>query len=286
MSRHVFVRDLVPVKLALLLLAVCAIWMAGCGSSIDEVGPGPVGPGDVGPGEVGPGAVGPGEVGPVDAEAGQPGSGNIVTEPRTGLGFTRVLFESVGDVTVTRGAEHSIVVEADDNLLGYLETTVEEDILRVSTTENMDIAPSRSPQFRITMPEVSEVELSGVGNVDVDVVDSEIFSVALTGVGDITVGSVDVDLLLFDVSGVGNVTLEGKASEQRGVVHGPCQYLAEDLETERTMLQASGGSSTVIWVTVSLDVEAVDLADVAFYGSPDVSQTVGDLASITALGQR
>ncbi len=282
MSRHVVVRDSGSAKLAQLLLAACAIWMAGCGSSIDEVGPGPVGPGEVGPGEIDPGPVGP--VGPVDVESGQPGSGNIVTESRTGTGFSRVLFGSVGQVTVTRGAERSIVVEADDNLLGFLETSVEDDILRISTTGQID--PSRFPRFLITMPEVTEVELGGVGNIDVDVVDSEVFSVALTGVGNITLASVDVDLLLFDLSGVGNVTLEGRAAQQRGVVQGSCRYLAEDLETERTALQASGRSSTVIWVTESLDVEAVDLADVAFYGSPDVSQAVGDLASISALGQR
>jgi hypothetical protein len=163
---------------------------------------------------------------------------------------------------------------------------VEGDILRIRTATGVDIAPSRTPVYRVGLPTVTEVELSGVGRIDVEAMESELAGVTLTGVGDIVVRSVDVDLLLFDVSGVGSVTIEGTADEQRGVVAGLARLEAGDLESRAAMLQASGDGHAIVWVTDELDLDLVDAAVVEYYGTPVVSQSTGDLSSVTALGPK
>ncbi len=250
---------------------VCALWLTACAVSVEEDGPGPMEP------------VGP--VGTVGDEAGEPGSGNIVRDERNGGRITRVLFESEGVVLIESGPEVSLMVEADENLLTHLETAVEEDILRIQTTAGVDIAPSRPPRYHIVLPELTEVELSGVGEIDVDFAGSEILSVSLSGVGDISLRNVDVDLLLYDLSGVGSVSVEGRAEEQRGSVAGQCEFLAAGLTSDRAAIQASGGGSAVISVESRLDVSAIDTAGVEYYGSPVVIDEVEGLATVTALGE-
>ncbi len=251
---------------------VCALWLTACAVSVEEDGPGPMEP------------VGP--VGKIGDEAGEPGSGNIVRDERNGGRITRVHFGSEGVVLIESGPEASLAVEADDNLLTYLETVVEDDILRIQTREGVDIAPSRPPRFHVMLPELTEVELSGAGGIDVDFAESEILSISLTGVGDISVRNVDVDLLLYDLSGVGSLSVEGRAEEQRGSVAGQCRFLAADLTSDRAMIQASGGGSAVISVVDHLDVSAIDTASVEYYGSPIVSEDLDGLATVSGLGER
>ena len=251
---------------------VCAFLLVGCTESVEQEGPGPVGP------------VGP--VGTVGDEVGEPGSGVIVSEDRDAGDVTRVWFGSEGEVRISVGAEASLTVEADDNLLRHLESTVEEDILLIRTAEGIDIAPSRPPRFHIVLPEVGEIELSGVGDIEVESVESQILSVALSGVGDVTLRHVDVDLLLFDLTGVGSVSIAGTAEDQNGQVGGQCNYFAADLVSERARLQASGGGYAVISVLSRLSVSATDNGAVEYYGSPSVTQELGDLGSVTSLGER
>lgn len=254
---------------------VCALVIASCSSTGDLPGPGPIDP-------VGP--VGP--IGPVGSEEGLEGSGTIVSEMREGDGFTRVLFAGEGEVLVSIEPEFSITVEADDDLMPYLETFVEDDILRIRTMEGVDIAPSTAPVYRIGLPEVTEVELSGVGRIELEAVETGMLNVTLTGVGDIVMGSVDVDLLLYDISGVGSVSIEGSADEQRGVVAGQGSYQAADLESRVAMLGASGNGSAVVWVIDELDLDLGDNATVLYYGTPVVSENTTDLASVTAMGPK
>lgn len=252
-----------------------AVLLIGCGESVEQDGPGPVGPA---------GPVGP--VGPVGDEIGEPGSGVVVSEDRDVGAVTRVLFGSEGEVHISFGAEASLTVEADDNLLSHLETEVEEDQLHIRTVEGVDIAPSRSPRFHIVLPALTEIELSGVGDVVVEPVESQTLSVALLGVGDITLRDVDVDLLLYDLAGVGTVSISGTAEEQRGSVSGRCSFYAADLESERAMLQASGGGYAVVSVVSRLSVSATDTGAVEYYGSPSVTEEIGGLGSVTSLGER
>ena len=254
---------------SILVFVVCAGTLIGCAESVEPDGPGPIGP-----------------VGPVGAadETGESGSGVIVSEGRDVGNATRVQFGSEGNVHIFVGERASLTIEADDNLLALLVVEVEEDTLRIETAEGVDIAPSRPPRFDIILPMVTEIALSGVGDVEVESVETEMLSVDLSGVGDITLPDVDVGLLMYDLTGVGTLSVAGTATDQRGSVAGQCRLLAADLDSERAMLRASGGGYAVIAVASQLEVSATDSATVEYHGSPIVTQDVDDLGSVTGLG--
>ena len=70
--------------------------------------------------------VGPvGPVGPVgDDEDGIEGSGDVITETRDVAGFRRIVLVGEGNVIITQGDSESLEVTTDDNLMQYIETSL------------------------------------------------------------------------------------------------------------------------------------------------------------------
>ncbi len=187
---------------AAMLLVVAAL--VGCSDDDEPVGPGPLEP-----------------VGPVGEESGIPGSGNVVSEARDVGAFTAIVFDSEGTVVVSTGEEVSLVVEADDNLQQYLTASVIDNVLEVSTTEGIDIAPSQPPVFRIGVGSLTAVDLAGVGTIDVSEIEATRLDVTLSGVGDVTINPVAVGELVLDLHGPGTATFAGSA-DRRGTRGGAC----------------------------------------------------------------
>ena len=98
------------------------------------------------------------------------GSGSVVTEEREVGDFENITLESFGELIITQGDEPSLIIEADDNLMQYITTEVKGDTLHIGFTDdafsikggdNQIIKPSESIVFRLTMPDLNTISLSG-----------------------------------------------------------------------------------------------------------------------------
>ncbi len=80
---------------------------------------------------------------------GEDGNGNVVTEERTlNSDFDQVKGSAGLEVLLTQGDENKVVVEADENLMQYIETDVENGMLHITTSEN--IGRSNSKKVYVT----------------------------------------------------------------------------------------------------------------------------------------
>lgn len=263
---------LFPVLVLALILCGGA---TACDESEDAEGPGPVG--TVGP--VGPvGGVDEGE------DSGEPGSGNIVTENREVAGFDQIVFQSEGEVTVAVGATESLMVEVDDNLQRYVETSVANGTLTIVSTT--DIAPTESPVFTIGAATLTGIDLAGVGSISVDTIAGDRFSVSATGVGGVDVASLEVGELVVRLNGVSTITLAGTADRQDVVVDGVGSYEGSDVASRSAVVVARGGAAAVVWVSDELDAVAENTGVVSYYGSPVVTEETSGQGSITGLGSK
>ena len=59
------------------------------------------------------------------------GNGNLKKETRNASGYTGIELQGSMDVQVDYGSSNSIIVEADENLLPYIETEVENGNLKI-----------------------------------------------------------------------------------------------------------------------------------------------------------
>ena len=263
----VMIRRVLSALLFVMAVAACS----GTGPGVGPVGPG----GDVGPGD-----------GEVDVDVDDVvGSRLVAVDERTLSGFESIVFAGEGVVTVEQG-DFGLTIEADDNLLEYLEAVVIGTELRIRTAEGVDIEPSTAPEYRVVLPALTGVELAGAGSMSTGAWEAEHFAVTLSGAGDLVVDELDATTLVVESTGLGSITVGGSADHQHVEIDGMVDYEASDLATVTTDLDCRGVGTAAVWVGQLLDVTVAGLCEVSYYGEPTIADEIADGGSLAGLGER
>jgi len=202
------------------------------------------------------------------------GSGKIVTENREVSGFSRVEVCCGMELYLTQGDTESLEIEADDNFLEEIITTVVGTRLEIKyqRTKNINYRPSQPVKLYLTMADVRGVSLSGGGYFETDVLESEGFDLDMSGGSDAWIATLTTGDINVEISGGGNLE-------------------AGSIEGDQVDLDFSGGSDSQIekLSAASLDVETsgggqfeadscqVDHLNMNLSGSSD-----GEISSLTA----
>src|SRR5215218_10670529 len=93
------------------------------------------------------------------------GSGNVKTESRNVSGFQQVELDGQGTLTITQGDNEALTVEAEDNILPRIKTTVANNRLTISFDRQglTAIEPTRPINYALTLKDLSALDLSGSG---------------------------------------------------------------------------------------------------------------------------
>lgn len=220
------------------------------------------------------------------------GNGNIKTEERITTGFTSVANETSFQVIYRRSDIVSVTVEAESNIIPYIETEVHGGALEVNTARGTRcINYTVQPVIVVTAPFVDEIVNAGSGDMIAGPLEGEEVRIIVSGSGDIITGSVDctsADLIIsgsgeiktgqieaHDVtatlSGSGNLETSGNTVSARYILSGSGILFAEDLVTDGASVTISGSGSVYTSVIQSLDAVISGSGNIYLYGDPDVS---------------
>lgn len=234
------------------------------------------------------------------------GSGEIVTQTIDVSGFQRVTLEGFGDVFIEQGQTESLSVETDDNILPLLDIRVRGSELILGTKNGVDVNPSKSITYTVTVQDLDDVTLagsgtfqvgslksgnfgvsvSGSGDVNISSLEAEELSIALNGSGNIFVENIDVKTVGTSLQGSGDIKLEGQADTQKVRVSGSGNYLAGDLQTNATDVHVPGSADVTVWVEDELSITVSGSGDIRYYGKPAIDQTISGSGNITSLGEK
>lgn len=234
------------------------------------------------------------------------GSGNITTRDYDVRDFSRVTLEGIGDVYITQGNTESLSVETDENIFQYLEIRVSGNDLILGTKPIVNLIPSVSIIFRLTVKDLNGITLAGSGSIYSDPIQTsgmqvtvagsgEIevkglrgtdLSINLPGSGSITIEQIAVPTIDTSVNGSGNITLDGKADRQTINVNGSGKYSADDLETTSARITIAGSGHVTLWVKDQLDISVNGSGDVAYYGRPAINQSGNGSGKVSSLGEK
>ena len=191
------------------------------------------------------------------------GSGNQAEDPRALTSFDRIELEGSLDidVTVTEGAEQSVVVSGEDNLLEFVRTEVRDGVLHVdldsgSYTMNMPLV------LHATLPGLHSVELEGSGDIAVRGLGGESFEVALSGSGDIAVS--------------------GRVQRLTASLHGSGDVDLASLEATEASVLLDGSGDIRVSASEHLSIELNGSGDIGYRGNPRVKMSMsgsGDVYS-------
>ncbi len=201
------------------------------------------------------------------------GNGIAATEGRITLDFTKVKSEGAFDVHITNGDEFEVVVNAESNIVPYIETNVSGNTLRIYIRGIHDVNNRLPMEVYVTMPYLNAVIQSGSGEITTDYFVSDHFEAVVSGSGSIetAVDAVTTDAL---VSGSGNLILSGISDNADFKISGSGKIDAYNFSLSDCNANISGSGN--IWVSVErfLNASISGSGNVYYYGTPSVERHI------------
>ncbi len=208
------------------------------------------------------------------------GSGDIISENRTVDNFTGLTVSNDFEVEVKIGPVTTVKVEADDNIMKYIEIKESGGVLKIKT-KRMNNFVNTHMKVYITAPVITNIKASASANVEVIGVlkssEKLVFKASSSGTIKATVDAPEVDI---DASSASTVKLEGKTKNCKTEASSGANIIASNLLSENTTVQASSGGEVAVYASVNLKVNASSGANVRYYGNASITQELSSGASL------
>ncbi len=207
------------------------------------------------------------------------GNGIPESEVRHVPAFSSVVSEGNFDIRVTHGVDYKVLVNAESNLLPYIETTVKAGALRIDTEGIYKLQNQLPVEILITTPFIREIIQSGSGNITAGSFAGESFSFIVSGSGNVEamINAVTIEAVL---SGSGNILITGIARDAKITVSGSGTVDSRDLAVRNCQAGVSGSGD--VWIDVDQFLKAVisGSGSVYYYGSPEIEMVVSGSGSV------
>ncbi len=213
------------------------------------------------------------------------GSGNVIKENREVTNFNSIILSISADVTIMQSDEFFCEVSAEDNLMEYLMTEVEDETLKISFKKRTSIRSHKGINIRVSMPDVESLKIEGSGDIMSEgMIKGDKLSAMVDGSGDIKL-DLEYDNVSINISGSGDAKLEGTAGSCNVSVNGSGDVMAFDLSTTATSVTINGSGDVKISVDKALSVGINGSGDVHYRGAPEsISQSVNGSGDVIRVG--
>jgi hypothetical protein len=212
-----------------------------------------------------------------------------ISENRDVSGFKAIDFRTLGKVNILPGDVESLNVSGPDNLVPEIITEVSNETLIIRTKENININPLSGENpltFTIVVKELTGLDVSGLGDVQLETLSTPSFSINMSGAGKILSNQLTTDSLNIDLSGLGGVEINGEAVQTNIDVSGAGSVDAPDLKIQTANVNISGLGSVTVWVTDQLTGDISGGGSVSYYGNPQTNTSSTGLGQFKSLGDK
>ena len=196
------------------------------------------------------------------------GSGDVKTETRDVKNFTGVSTSTAIDIYLSQGDDFELIVEADDNLLPYIVTEVDNGILKVRFERGLNITWSQRKTVYVTMKDIDYIKASSAGDVIGQTpIKAENLKIRTSSAGDVKL-EVYAKNLDLATSSSGDITLSGKADYLEASTSSAGDIKAFELTVKEADISASSAGDVKITVTERLNARASSAGDIQYRGNP------------------
>ena len=196
------------------------------------------------------------------------GSGNIITENRNETGFSSIDISGAIDVYIKQDSTSSVKVEADDNILEYIEVHTDGSTLEIYTENNIRLKPSHKIKVYVSNPEYRELQVSGASSIhsENEITSPGTLHVEISGASE---GRLEVNApkVSVNLTGASNANVKGKTKDFEGSASSASEIRGFDLLSENADVDASGASHIEIYASVKIDGQASGASSVNYKGN-------------------
>ena len=202
------------------------------------------------------------------------GSGNIISEKRATGDFKGIAVGGDFDVQLLTGPVTEVLVEADDNMMNYVETRVSGDILKIGLRDLHNYGDAHRKVY-ITAPEITSIRASAAADVTAGngLKSAGKLSFSSSSSGNIS-AEVDAPEIEVETSSASTVKLWGRTRNFHATASSGADVKAFDLLSENASVNASSGASARVHASLSLNANASSGANIVYRGSATLQKTV------------
>lgn len=199
------------------------------------------------------------------------GNGNMTTQSKPIGDINGVELHSSFDVILIEGSPSNVKIEAEENIIQYIDLHTENGILNIRTEDNVSLHTNRKIKIYVTAPTFSRIENTGSGDIvsETRISNDSKLNIDLSGSGNL---KLDVDAPEVDatVTGSGDIKLSGESKKFRGQVTGSGDIRAMDLLAEEANVQVTGSGGIDVYSSVKVIANISGSGDIRYKGGAQV----------------
>lgn len=207
------------------------------------------------------------------------GSGNVVNQTRSVQGVNQVSLEGTGTVLVIQGNQESLTIEAEDNIIPHIVSSVNGNKLAVSY-DNTTPSPTKPVKYHLTVKDLNSLTLSGAVKVETSGFKTQSLVVSMNGAGDGNMSGLEVNTLLVTLSGAGKMNMAGTATDQTITISGAGDYEAGTLKTRNTTITINGAGKGTLNVSTILNATINGTGAISYLGNPQVNRQINGAGTV------
>ena len=209
------------------------------------------------------------------------GSGHVIAENRTVSDFNNVNISGALDVYVKQDSVASVKVEADDNILEYIQVHSDGSTLEIYTENNIRLKPTNKIKVYISNPQYKEIQVSGASSIrcENEITSADAIDIGLSGASD---GRLELNAPKISVhlTGASNTSIKGKTKDFEGSASGASEIRGFDLLSENANVDASGASHIEIFASVRINGQSSGASSVNYKGNAQSSVEKSGASSV------
>jgi|SRR5215207_3505089 len=201
------------------------------------------------------------------------GDGHVVSQQRNASGFHSLDVSGGIKVHLRQDAASSVKVEADQNLMEYIEVYNDGNTLVIKEKDGVNLDPSKDILVYVAAPTFKDIDVSGACDIigDGPISANDEMSVNASGASNINL-QLNASKLRSELSGSSHLNLKGQVTDFSLHASGASEIKTFELVADNIELDLSGASEAEVNANKKLDVEASGASNVIYKGRPAITQ--------------
>jgi len=201
-----------------------------------------------------------------------------MTKPAAGV--SRIVFNSVGELSIKSGAEEKVVVEAEQKVLDKLDVSVKGDTLVLATKGSF--RTDKGIKYTVTVKSFRSLkaDTSASGNSTVDGFSGSDASVELNGAGDVALKNLKYEKLGIVIKSSGNVQASGGGKAVTARIEGSGTIDTTGYAAQSVDAKVEGSGTIRVHADDTLKAAIGGAGNIEYKGKAKVTQAITGAGSV------
>lgn len=204
------------------------------------------------------------------------GNGVAASGNRETGSFSQIEIDGVFRVFLSQGDKESVKVETDENVLPFILTSVENNVLKVKMKDSTSISKMKRINIYITLVNISKLRTTGVGSLKCSN-QLKLRELEFVNQG---VGATELNLaaekLTVKSETIGALVLAGNVKDVSIDNNGVGLIQAFDLKAEKLSLHSDGIGAAEVYASKELNINSSGVGTIKYKGNPQVKNIKND----------